>query len=192
MKRFFFFISLLITVSVAAQKNTYDVLLFGKKIGTTVVERTDKGNGEIIYTLVNSTEVNILFTHKTSSLNFSVIYKNGQLFSSYCKNVKDDVAEIATVLWDGTKYVIKKGEEVFQINQPLDFSAIVLYFVEPVGKTKIFSERLGQFCNFVKLSNGEYQNKLDNGVTNTYRYHNGVLLELEMSKGASVLMKLVQ
>ena len=63
---------------------------------------------------------------------------------------------------------------------------------EPTGKVKVFSERLGTFCEFTKEKEGEYSCELDNGVDNTYRYKNGVLYELEMSKGASVYMRLVQ
>ena len=174
-----------------AQKHTYDIELFGKKIGETIVERIDKGNHEEQFKLTSTSEVNILFTHKTSLMIFDITYKDGKLFSSYCKNVKDGVTEIVTIAWNGTKYVIKKGEEALQLTQPLDFSAVQLYYTEPKGKAKIFSERLGEFCNFAKTAEGVYQCKLSNGVTNIYRYKNGVLYELEMSKGASVFMKLV-
>ena len=175
-----------------AQKHLYDVELFGKKIGSTVVERIDKGNGELEYKLTSSSSVNILFTHKTSSMNMDVIYKNGQLISSYVKNVKDDVTEVVTILWDGAKYIIKKGEETLQLKQQVDFSNSLLYYFEPKGRTRIFSERLGQFCAFNTIGSGVYECKLDNGVDNIYRYKDGVLYELEMSKGASVFMKLVK
>jgi hypothetical protein len=183
---------IIFSLSLSSQKHIYDVELFGKKIGSTVVERIDKGGGVIEYKLESKAEVNLLFTHKSSDLTFDVTYKNGKLFSSYCKNVKDGATEIATILWDGTKYVIKKGEEAFQFNSQLDFSSIQLYFIEPVGKARVFSERLGQFCNFVKTAEGIYECKLETGVKNIYRYKNGILYELEMSKGASVLMKLVK
>ena len=142
-------LSILIVFSLAlqAQKHLYDVELFGKKIGSTTVERIDKGNGEIEIKLSSNTEVNILFSHKTSVMNMDVVYKNGQLISSYVKNVKDDVTEVANVLWDGAKYVIKKGEETFTLKQVVDFSSSVLYFIEPVGRPLIFSERLGRFCS---------------------------------------------
>ena len=187
-------LSILIVFSLAlqAQKHLYDVELFGKKIGSTTVERIDKGNGEIEIKLSSNTEVNILFSHKTSVMNMDVVYKNGQLISSYVKNVKDDVTEVANVLWDGAKYVIKKGEETFTLKQVVDFSSSVLYFIEPVGRPLIFSERLGRFCSFKTLSAGVYECKLDNGVDNIYRYKNGVMYELEMSKGASVFMRLVK
>ncbi len=177
--------------TLSAQKHVYDVELFGKKIGQTIVERIDKGNGEVQFKLQSKSDVNILFTHKTSVMNTDVIYKDGKMISSYCKNVKDGVTEIVSVAWNGTKYLIKKGEEVLQLSQLIDFSSIQLYYVEPVGRTKIFSERMGQICSFAKTAEGEYECKLANGITNIYRYKKGVLYELEMSKGASVFMKLV-
>ena len=175
-----------------AQKHIYDVELFGKKIGSTVVERIDKGKGEVEYKLTSSSVVNILFTKKTSDMTMDVIYKDGQLVSSYVKNVKDDVTEVATVLWDGAKYVIKRGEETLVLKQAVDFSNVLLYFVEPKGRLTIFSERLGRYWNFNPIGAGVYECKLDNGVDNIYRYKNGLLVELEMSKGASVFMRLVK
>ena len=192
MKNLLLLVLFLLCLKLTAQKHVYDVELFGKKIGQTFVERIDKGNGEIQFKLQSKSDVNILFTHKTSVMNTDALYKDGKMISSYCKNVKDGVTEIVSVAWNGTKYIIKKGEEVLQLTQQLDFSSIQLYYNEPVGKTKIFSERMGQICGFVKTAEGEYVCKLANGITNIYRYKKGVLYELEMSKGASVFMKLVQ
>lgn len=176
----------------SAQKHIYDIELFGKKIGSTIVERIDKGDGVVHYSLTSSSEVDILFTHKTSYMNFDIVYKDGKLFSSYCKNVKDGVAEVVTIAWNGTKYIIKKGEEVMQLTQPIEFSAIQLYFLEPFDKPRIFSERIGQFCTFLKKAEGVYECKTENGVINIYRYKKGLLHELEMSKGASVFLKLLR
>ncbi|MBP6732810.1 MAG: hypothetical protein KA149_12165 [Chitinophagales bacterium] len=192
MKTLLLSVFLILSLVVVAQKKTYDVELFGKKIGSTVVERIDKGGGVVQYKLSSNSEVNILFTHKTSIMVFDITYKDGKLLSSYCKNVKDDVTEIVTLTWEGTRYVIKKGEEILQLNHMVDFSAIQLYFIEPLGKSKIFSERLGEFCSFIKKSEGVYECKLASGVTNIYKYKNGMLYEMEMSKGASVFMKFVK
>ena len=186
------FLLLFASVYVSAQKHIYDIELFGKKIGSTIVERIDKGDGVVHYSLTSSSEVDILFTHKTSYMNFDIVYKDGKLFSSYCKNVKDGVAEVVTIAWNGTKYIIKKGEEVMQLTQPIEFSAIQLYFLEPFDKPRIFSERIGQFCTFLKKAEGVYECKTENGVINIYRYKKGLLHELEMSKGASVFLKLLR
>lgn len=191
MKCLLLLLFLLSTYFLQAQKHVYSVELFGKKIGQTVVERSDKGMGEVNYKLTSRSEANVLFVRKTSNMDYDVTYKNGQLFSSYCKNVKDNVTEIATIAWNGTQYLIHKGEDVLKLAQPLDFSAVQLYFSEPKNRTSIFSERMGEFCKFVRTADGVYECKLANGVTNIYRYKNGTLYELEMNKGASVFMRLV-
>lgn len=179
-------------VACFAQKHVYEVVLFGKKIGETVVERTDKGNGEIHYRLISASEANVLFTKKTSYMDYRVVYKDGKLISSYVKNVKDGVTEIVTITWQGTQYLIKKGTEELKQTTAINYSSIFLYFTEPINMTRIFSERLAAYCTFTKNTTGEYECKLDNGVSNIYRYRNGVLYELEMSKGASVFMRLVK
>ena len=175
-----------------AQVRVYDVELFGKKIGTSTVERIDKGDGNVEYRLNSASEYSNFLVSRSSLMQFDVVYRQGKMVSSYCKNVKNGVTEITTVLWDGMKYVIKKGEENMHLDGLLDFSAIQLYFTEPVGRTIIFSERLGANCNFTEEAAGEYLCELGNGIDNIYRYRNGVLYELEMSKGASVYMRLVQ
>lgn len=192
MKKILLPVFFMFSLALCGQKRVYDIELFGKKIGQTTVERVDKGNGDLEFKLNSRSEVNILFTHKTSIMDFDIIYKDGKYISSYCKSVKDDVTEITKIAWDGTRYLIKKGEETLQLSQLLDFSAVQLYFIEPKQRTKIFSERIGQFCNFIKTTEGVYECKSPNGVLNIYRYRNGILYEMEMSKGASVFMKLVQ
>jgi hypothetical protein len=172
-----------------AQKLVYDIFLFGNKIGQTIVERHDNGNGIVKYTLNSKSEANVIFTRKTSEMNFDITYQNGQLFSAYTQNIKDGVTEISKIIWQGTRYLIQKGAEMLQLDKPIDFSAIQLYFAEPKGRTIIFSERLGEYCTFKQLSPGVYECKLSNGVTNIYRYKNGALYELEMSKGASVYLR---
>ena len=183
---------IIFSLSLRGQKHIYDVELFGKKIGSTVIERIDKGGGEVEYKLNSQSEVNILFTRKSSAMTMDVVYKNGQLISSYVNNVKDDVTEVASIIWDGAKYVIKRGEETLVLKQAIDFSNILLYYVEPKGRTTIFSERLGRFWSFTSLGGDTYECKLDTGVDNIYRYKNGLLVELEMSKGASVFMRLIK
>jgi len=192
LKTVFFIIIIFLTGITQAEILTYDVILFGKSIGRTTVERTEKNNGEIHYRLVNNSEVTILLTKKSSHMQYDIVYKDGKLLSSYAKNVKDGITEIVTTIWDGAKYIIKKGEETLQLAQQIDFSSISLYFYEPINRTKIFSERMGQLTVFTKTGTGVYECKTANGVTNIYRYQNGKLVEIEMSKGASVFMRLVQ
>lgn len=168
----------------------YDIILFGNKIGQTIVERTDDGKGHVHYTLRSKSEANLVFTKRTSEMSFDITYLNGKLISAYTKNIKDGATEISNIIWQGTQYLIKKGSEILHLNTPVDFSSIHLYFTEPKGRTTIFSERMGQYCTFTRTAEGVYECKLANGVNNIYRYKNGILYELEMSKGGSVYLRL--
>jgi hypothetical protein len=175
-----------------AQKNVYDIFLFGNKIGQTVVERKDDGKGTVHFTLRSKSEANLLFTKKTSEMTFDITYLNGKLISAYTQSIKDGVTEISNIIWQGTQYLIKKGAQILHLSNPIDFSSIHLYFTEPKERTRIFSERMGEYCTFTKIAEGVYECKLANGVNNIYRYRNGVLYELEISKGASVFLRLVK
>lgn len=156
------------------------------------MERIEK-QGEIVeYNLESRSEMNIFFSRKTSYTHYHVVYKNGQLFSSYYKDVKDGVTEIVSLLWDGSKYVIRKGEEILEFAEPVQFSAMSLYFVEPKHTDRFFSERLARFFRFHKKPAGIYECQLEKGVNASYFYKNGLLEELQMSKGVSVVMKLVR
>ncbi len=89
--------------------------------------------------------------------------------------------------------LLKKAKKYCSTDRPIDFSAVMLYFNDPATRTRIFSERLGQFTTFTKLATGIYQSKIqETGVSNTYHYKNGAMYELEMSKGASVFLKLIR
>jgi hypothetical protein len=192
MKKLFLPLLLVSFTLLHAQRNVYDVILFGNKIGQTVVERKDEGNGKVNYTLRSKSEAQVIFTKKTSETFFDITYLNGQLFSAYTKDIKDGVTQVSNIIWQGTQYLIKKGSEMLHVNNPIDFSSIHLYFTEPKGRTSIFSERIGDYCTFVKTGEGVYECKLANGVNNIYRYRNGILYELEMSKGASVFLRLAR
>lgn len=192
MKRFFILFLLFLNLTVFSQRRTYDVMLLGKKIGYNTVERVDKGNGTVEYDLTSYTSANIFFAKKTSYLEYRVVYKDGKLFSSYCKSIKDEETEITSIQWDGTKYQIHKDGDEWQQTEPVDYSALMMYFVEPKGRKGFFSERLGRTIEFTRTGGGEYDCRLDNGVLNIYRYTNGVLTELDLSKGIDVVMKLVQ
>lgn len=183
---------LFVYIHTQAQKRVYDVFLLGKKIGKTEVERIEKEDETIEYKLESRSEMNIFFSRKTSYTHYDVVYKKGQLISSYYKDVKDEVTEIVSILWDGSKYVIRKREEVLEMAEPVHFSAMSLYFHEPKQLERFFSERLSRFFRIGKKAEGTYECQLEKGVSATYHYRNGQLDELQMTKGVSVMMKLVR
>ncbi len=177
----FFSFFLLIALFGFAQKRSFDIILFGNVIGETVVVKTEDGTGDYNYRLKSNSHAKILFTERSSNMEFDVKYNSGKLYSSLCKVINNGTLAITEIAKDAQGYLIKKEAEVLRIAQPITFSSMELYFSEPVSQKQVFSERMGVFAAFTKTAPGEYMNKI-NDVTNIYRYRNGSLYEIEIRK----------
>lgn len=178
--------------SFAQNKLNYDVVLFNKKIGETTVEKIDMGNGYTLYKLKSQSEAKLLFTSKKSLANAEILVKNGDLTTSYYKVINDDGETTTKAKKDDDGYEIEQNGKKLRYKKVIRNYSVLLYFQEP--KTNLlnyFSERLGEFFNLEKIANSEYRSILRN-VTSYYRYFNGKLIEVEMSKPlGSVFLKLV-
>lgn len=169
--------------SIVAQNQSFDIFLFGKPIGTMTIEKSNAMNGVSTYKLRSKSEATVLFTKKKNELEFDVTYKDGFLFSSYSKNtVNDEVENYASASWDGAKYVCQNEQKKFTVGEKAPYSVVMLYFKEPVGVTKIFSERIGDFAELKNVSPGVYEFKMPNGDKNIYHFENGKIKEVEMKK----------
>ncbi len=183
---------LLSGVSGYAQKLKYDVVLFGNKIGETIIEQKDSG-GIRRYILSSHSEAKVLFTDKKSSMIANVLYdKEGKLFFSYFEHIKEDEKILTQARWDKTKLLIDRNGKKTEIAKPVNNSVLELYFTEPKKTIEVFSERLGRVYSLIREAEGVYDAVID-GVTNIYTYKNGKLIELEMKKGiGSVYLRLAQ
>jgi hypothetical protein len=183
--------SLLWCSSAFGEKLKYDVLLFGKKIGETVVELKDSA-GIKRYTLRSNTQVKMLFMDKKSAMSTDVLFgKDGIMNYSFFKNVKEDGTMLTNAIYQNGKVLIEKNGEKSTISNPVKFSSVLMYFSEPINLQKVFSERLGTFFEIIKQSEGKYYAEI-NGSSAVYTYVHGKLTELEMkSTLGSVFLKLV-
>jgi hypothetical protein len=174
------------------QKLKYDVYLLGNKIGETTVERRDSA-GIKHYILRSNTDAKVLFVEKKSAMSTDVLYdKEGKMFAAFFQNIKNEEMFLTQTLWKNNTLIINKDGEKREIPGAVSFSSVLLYFSEPKNLQKVFSERVGQFFEIVKQTDGTYLASLD-GHSAVYTYKAGKLIELEMKSSlGSVLMKLVQ
>lgn len=162
-----------------AQTRKYDVILSDDKIGELTVTRTIKG-AFTTYKLESKSEAKVLFTTKKNYVLMDVTYKDGKLVSSYCKNeLNDEVDNYASISWDGSKYNITNEKGKLTYPSAVTFSVISLYFGEPKGISKLFTERIGEAYPLTDLGSGRYEYKIPNGDKNVYVYRNGELVETE-------------
>jgi hypothetical protein len=166
-----------------AQKLTFDVFLFGNKIGQSIVEKNIKNDSITIYTLNSYSEAHIFFTTRKVGLHYDIVYKRNQFISSFSKSTRNDEVHLTTIQWQNNCYFMKRDDGTFCIKPPVECSTVKLFFQEPCSMEHVFSERLGEYRALKKTGEGTYEAEMKDGITYIYRYKNGKLAELEMRKG---------
>ncbi len=186
------FISFFLFFSSSAQKISFDIFLFGNKIGQTVVERIVKNDSVTAYMLNSSSVAHIFFTTRKISLFYDVVYKRSQLISSYSKSVRNNETHITTIKWENNNYIMQRDSDAYCIKPVVECSTVKLFFSEPCN-SRVFSERLGEYRSIRKTSEGVYEAEMSDGILYIYRYKNGKLVELEMKKGllGSIFLKCI-
>ncbi len=183
MKAALTFISFLLSTVLFSQKLSFDVYLFGNVIGHTGIVRQIMGDTLANYKLHSHSEAYIFFTHRTSTLDYDVSFLRGKLIHCTAKNVRNDESHLVTITCQNNSYLIVRDGEQLCFKPDIIFSSIQLYYEEPKKQKEVFSERLGEYRPMKCVAPHEYEVDMKGGITYTYRYGNGKLLELEMRKG---------
>lgn len=179
-------------IAQTTERLSYEVTLMGKKIGNTIVEKTLKEDGSIEYRLSNSTEAKVLMVHKKSNIYSTALYKNGVMLNSFCTAENEEGKKKTVYIKNGDGYDMTLDNKKIRIKRVINHSSLMLYFMEPQNLANIFSERLGTFFYLEKVGKHEYLSIVNN-VTSYYRYLDGRLNELEMSRPlGSIFLRLVQ
>jgi hypothetical protein len=195
MENRFVFLFVLFTHFASAQTTqriNFDVYLLGKKIGATIVEKTTRPDGFIEYRLSNNTEAKVLMINKKSEIYSTSVFKDGVMYNSFCSYQNEQKKQSTIFVKNGDGYDATIDEQKVKIRRNINYTSIMLYFQEPQVFSNIFSERLGTFFSLEKVSKHEYVSVV-NGATSYYRYTDGKLTELEISKPiGSVYLRLAQ
>lgn len=180
MKHFIFTILLFFQFSVKAQTITFDVYMFGDKIGTMNITRTIQSDGAEHYVMETKSRAKVLWIDRSNNTRYEALYKNGKLEWSTMKEVEDEkVKRWTNVKWDGTKYNVDgyKGKRSFA--QVPTLSVVTLFFKEPSVSTTIFYEAEAEFNTLKTPDAHTWQFKGSDGQLNIYRYKNGKITDVE-------------
>ncbi len=108
---------------------------------------------------------------------FTSMHLNGSLRDS--SNMRGSSAGLACFI---------HPKERFTLRTTIPWTTSRMYFEEPVGQTSIFVESVLRECAMRRVGNGRYRLELPGNKSNTYRYVQGVLQEVEVDRP---LMRLV-
>lgn len=158
-----------------SQNYQYAVKLRGKEIGTIQATATADGD-KLIYQVNSNTSVSMLYK-LTYTSSIEAIYKSDELqkassISYQNGKIKDNRKVRKT---EAGYSIISAANEETKYKLPIRHSVAQLYFKEPVGVNRTFSETQGAFCNLTNMSNHVYKLEVADGDVNYYHYANGKL-----------------
>ena len=166
---------LIVTIVSYSQTLHYKITSNDSYIGKLEVTKSTTNNLLQIEVL-SQVKVNLFiaidFTYK-----LNCTYKNNELlFSSVTTYVNGKVHSTTTTEKDGAYYSVTKDEHPLKYLDKIFYSGALLYFTEPKGVTKIFSEFDGISKPITEINKNEYQiRNPKNDHLSEYRYKNGIL-----------------
>ncbi len=180
MKPLVFIFFLLLQTTLSAQTISFDVYMFGDKIGTMSISRTVHADGSEVYVMHTKSKAKVLWIERSNETRYDVVYKDGKLVSSNVKEVEDGkVKRWVQVKWDGAKYNVEgyKGKRSF--TQVPSMSVVTIFFREPAAVGSIYYEAEGEFNTLKSPEAHTWQFKGSDGQTNIYKFKNGKITDVE-------------
>ncbi len=161
----------------------YNILHKGKAMGSLETTRVII-NDSVTYNSYVDIEYHLLATiriqHKNSTVYFNDVLWHAKVLSEVGKKGKN-ISEVKKTK-DGYIYT-KNSDKPKSINQSISFSVERLFFEEPVGLSKVFSEEKGEFHKLETSGKHQYTKTAPNGHKSVYFYQNGTLVKTEIDAG---------
>lgn len=168
----------------------YDIYVGDSKIGEVLASKNTKG-ALITYSVQTNLSFKVLEKYDVN-YQLSSSYKNNYLLESALKNiVNGTLDDDVHIKWDGAQYVGQANKKAIRFKEKIKYSIAKLYFHEPTGVERVFSEK---YVDFAKLKSGdanEYILHLGDGNKSHYKYSNGICTEVTSTKSFfKILIKL--
>lgn len=164
-----------------SETHHYAIDVAGIRVGTMTVVRQPQDNDRTVYTTISDVKVNLLvytvkvyykvidqFEGKKLMLSTVDVHTNRGDFVSRTE-WKDDHYDITASQY---KYNRKTTE-----NQSIDFASSLLYFNEPIGRSRVYAEYFGDYFTMNRTANGAYHATIDDRQDD-YIYQNGRLVKV--------------
>ena len=180
----FTFLVLLILMSCilfAQQTLTYKVVRDGNEIGWMKLDKTITGNTTLI-NMVSEMKVRMIFLFTIVSSEYAE-FRDGKMIHSYVfrkmnGNIKAN--KHLRLQNDGYEVENSSGKEKLTI-EPITFNILSMYFGEPAGLSKIYSNTQQDFAAVEKIKNNDYKLHLPDGNCTEYYYNNGICTKVKIN-----------
>ncbi len=163
----------------AKETITFDMMLWGDKVGKMIVTHDVAPDGTETYYMETHSRAKVLWVDKDVSTWLTSIYKNGKLISSTDKEIENGkTTRWTNVKWNGSYYTVEGSGGKSTFTEAPSSSILTLYFKPVAGVKRIFHEGEGVFCELENTDTDTYEFK-GKDARNVYHYVNGRLNHME-------------
>ena len=165
----------------SSQNVTFKVFFGSTDIGNIKGNMTVLGD-ETTYKVISDVEYNSWLYDYQRTTKVEAVFSDDLLKTCKSRVTKyGELEEFNTTTREDSVYkCFSHPNDHSTIEDDIGMTSIVLYFKEPVGISRIFSESYQQFCDISKVEGHEYRLNLPDGKTNHYFYENGQLKEVKV------------
>ena len=149
-------------------------------IGKMDVSKSGRPGFEHLISRVNMT-ISVLVSIEVEC-NYEAIFNNHRLHKSYTSYIRSGNMQNESVGYRTTAgyHTDINGEGKNLDDQNIDYSLLWLYYREPVGMTRVYSEPFGDYLALRSLGNHRYELTQASGRKTMYQYHNGRCTEVSV------------
>lgn len=195
-KAFYLFVVLVISLlsNAYAQTETlaFDIIHSGKPLGTLDAKKVIDGD-ITTYTSHTDIEYHMMMIIKII-YDYNVVYEKDALSNAtvHITVHGHEKTNVKTVK-NGSSYdFYSDGDKEKEFKKIITNSIEKLFFVEPVGITKLYSEEHGEYHTLKKVGGHAYLKTTPSGHESTYYYKNGALIKSDVDAGIiafSIILK---
>lgn len=180
-KGIFFILVLVSGYQASAQKLVYELIKGGDVIGEMTCQKVESGD-KMTYTIRSVTNFRIV-VKLTVDYQLDETYIDGVLQEGRAISTLNGVTQKESIVKkrSGDYRVETESDIVFLHDKAINYSIPEIYFQEPVGKDKIFSQVFATHLLIQDQGNHSYLLESDDG-DNIYKYENGICTEVKVSR----------
>lgn len=165
----------------STQTRHFVIDIAGIKVGTMTAVRQPKGNQTVLYTIISDVSVNLLVYKVKVYYKLVSLVQQGKLIRSTGDAQTNRGRFLTKTEWKGDHYDIVADQYKYARKatetRPITYILSNVYFGEPVGRNRIYSEYFGDYFTFTSPAKGIYIAHL-NDREDEYVYEGGQLVKI--------------
>lgn len=165
----------------STQTRQFTIDIAGIKVGTMTATRQPKGNQTVLYTILTDVSVNLLVYKVKVYYKLVSLMQQGKLIRSTADAHTNRGHFTTRTEWKGDHYEIVADQYKYSRNvietRPITYILSNVYFGEPVGRSRIYSEYFGDYFAFKSPAKGVYNAQL-NDREDEYEYEGSQLVKI--------------